>query len=49
MICLLLSMRQKEEGSIIYVINADGSGMKNLTDNSAFDVFPSWSLFLEAD
>jgi TolB protein len=25
------------------VINADGSGLKQLTDNLAYNVFPSWS------
>jgi TolB protein len=27
----------------IYVINADGSGLRQLTDNLAYNVFPSWS------
>ncbi len=27
----------------IYVMNADGTGAKNLTDNSAWDAAPSWS------
>ena len=27
----------------IYVMNADGSGQTNLTDNSADDTYPTWS------
>jgi hypothetical protein len=30
----------------IYVMNADGSGQKNLTNNPAYDVSPSWLPFL---
>jgi len=33
----------KDENREVYVVNSDGSGIKNLTNNPAFDAHPSWS------
>jgi Tol biopolymer transport system component len=36
-----------EYNAEIYVMNADGSKQKNITNNPAYDGYPSWSPFLK--
>ena len=38
-----------EMNAEIYVMNADGSELTNLTNNPAYDGYPSWSLFLTTE
>ena len=34
---------ERTESADVYVVNADGSGLRNLTANSPKDVYPAWS------
>ena len=38
-----------EYNSEIYVMNADGSDLINLTNNPAYDGYPSWSPFFNTE
>ncbi len=39
----LAFVSDRDGNSEVYVMNADGSGQRNLTRNAAFDADPSWS------
>ena len=38
-----------EYNAEIYVMNADGSELTNITNNPAYDGYPSWSPLLKTD
>ena len=38
-----------EYNAEIYVMNADGSELINITNNPAYDGYPSWSPLLKTD
>jgi Tol biopolymer transport system component len=40
----IVFMSERDGNGEIYVVNADGSGQTNLTDNPAIDRYPTWSL-----
>ena len=33
---------EDKKGSEIYVMNSDGSGLTKMTDDPAYDAFPTW-------